>query len=187
MDVNQSAYDRVLIALVLIAPLAMLGLSKWRASLDQWYAPPNGGAVFGKPFQQKVSRWVAQRADNGAELILIVDRDCPCTRSTVDLLQKAHARSKIPGAELIVHDMKDQSAFSEPEWRAMLLEIPSTPTLLVIDKQRLIYVGPVTSGNFCTTAVNRVLGISALVASPNSPVLNWLDKGCYCRLTSGKV
>lgn len=187
VDVNQNAYDRLLIALVLVAPLAMLGLSKWRASLDHWYAPLDDAAVFGKPFQEKVTRWVAQNTRNGAELILIIDPDCACTSATVNLLKNAHVQSKALDAKLIVRDLKNKSTFNDSAWRAMLLEIPSTPTLLVIDRQKLIYAGPVTSGNFCTTAVNRVLGLSALKANANVPVLNWLDKGCYCRLNRSKA
>jgi hypothetical protein len=55
--------------------------------------------------------------------------------------------------------------------------------LLAVEGKQLVYAGPVTSGNLCTTAVQRVLGVTALQAPRNRPILNWLDNGCYCRLT----
>ncbi|RYZ92994.1 MAG: hypothetical protein EOO68_22160 [Moraxellaceae bacterium] len=60
--------------------------------------------------------------------------------------------------------------------------IPSTPTLLVMDEQRLVYAGPVTAGNMCTTSVLKILGISVLQSEPQKPVINWLEEGCYCPL-----
>ena len=62
------------------------------------------------------------------------------------------------------------------------VDVVGPMTLLAVEGRQLVYAGPVTSGNLCTTAVRRVLGVTALQAPQAGPILNWLDNGCYCRL-----
>lgn len=186
---KDGTYDRLLTVLVLLAPLTMLVLSKWRASLDVWYAPldDSTATVFDESFERQAAQWARQHGGSGAELILIVDRDCPCTRATVARLEAAHAQSSRRDARLTLRDVDDLEAPDDPRWRILLDGIPSTPTLLAVDRGELLYAGPATSGNFCTIAVNRVLGLSAMEMPRSRPVLNWLDKGCYCRLGGART
>lgn len=179
-------YDKVLITLALLAPLAMVALSKWRASLDIWYAPFDTELAigFGESFERNVTRWVQDEHGIDTGLILVADRDCPCTKATLATLEDAHSRAERKGVGISVRYINDSGAGSGSVWKAVLSEIPATPTLLVINQGRLIYAGPVTSGNFCTTAVRQVLGIVALQASNSGPIFNWVEKGCYCRLPS---
>jgi hypothetical protein len=160
-----SAYDRTLIALTLLAPLLLLVLTKWRASLDTLYAP----AGVSEQFTQHVSEWLGRSNESGSRLIVIVDRDCPCTKASLRILESA--RGDVP---LTVRDIEEVDP-------AVRDELPSTPTLLAVEGRQLVYAGPVTSGNLCTTAVQRVLGVTALQAPRARPILNWLDTGCYCR------
>lgn len=167
-----SAYDRTLIALTLLAPLLLFALSKWRASLDTLYAP----AGVDEQFIERVSDWLASIHTTGAQLIVIADRDCPCTKASLRSLDVALAQSDRKDIRLSVRYLDEVDA-------AVLAALPSTPTLLAIEDKQLVYAGPVTSGNLCTTAVQRVLGVTALQAPRTRPILNWLDNGCYCRLT----
>jgi hypothetical protein len=162
-----SAYDRTLIALTLLAPLLLFALSQWRASLDTLYAPSG----VSEQFTKVVSDWLAASNESGSRLIVIVDRDCPCTNASLRVLETA--RGNVP---LTVRDIDDVDT-------RVRNELPSTPTLLAAAGKQLVYAGPVISGNLCTTAVQRVLGVTALQAKRERPILNWLDTGCYCRLT----
>lgn len=172
---KESAYDRVLIALTLLAPLFMFGLNQWRASLDTLYAPA------GEQFMVNVSDWIASSNETGPRLIVVADRDCPCTKAALRSLDAALAQSGRKDIRMTVRYIDD---VADRAWAAVLNELPSTPTLLATDGAQLAYAGPVTSGNLCTTAVQKVLGVAALQAQRSSPILNWLDNGCYCRLTS---
>ena len=160
-----SVYDRTLIVLTLLAPLLLFTLSKWRASLDTLYAR----AGVSDRFTEVVSTWLAASNETGSRLIVIVDRDCPCTKASLRILESA--RSDV---QLTVLDIEDVDALVRNE-------LPSTPTLLAVVGRKLVYAGPVTSGNLCTTAVQRVLGVTALQTKRERPILNWLDTGCYCR------
>jgi hypothetical protein len=166
-----SAYDRTLIALTLLAPLVLLALSQWRASLETLYSPA------GKPFMQNVAGWLASSNETGARLIVVADRNCPCTKVALRSLDAALAQSSRENIRVTVRYIDDAA---DPAWVAVTNELPSTPTLLAIDGRQLVYAGPVTSGNICTTAVQRVLGVTALQTQRTSPILNWLDTGCYC-------
>ncbi|KAF0809729.1 hypothetical protein A167_01545 [Alcanivorax sp. S71-1-4] len=181
---KDSTYDRILVLLVLLAPFSMIVLSKWRASLETSYVPMQGEyrEFFDAPFEKHVAGWLARQAISGPELILIVASDCPCTQATRSSLQKALAEASRPEARLTLRYIDDPQAAADADWQAVLAAIPATPTLLAVDQQRLLYAGPVTSGNFCTTAVNRVLGLTVLEARPDNPVINWFDEGCYCHL-----
>jgi hypothetical protein len=173
-----SAYDRTLIALTLLAPLLLFALSKWRASLDTWYAP----AGVDERFTELVADWLAASSETGSRLIVVADRDCPCTTASLRSLDAALAQSSRKDIQLSVRYIDDADATRDVAWAAVLNKLPSTPTLLAVEGRQLAYAGPVTSGNLCTTAVQRVLGVTALQAPRAIPILNWLDNGCYCRL-----
>lgn len=175
--------------LALLAPLLMFMLSKWRASLDTWYTPLDAdtSAYFGPDFSARVYDWLGTTEDAGAQLILIADPSCPCTQATLAQLESAKSASSRQDARLMVRYISDTTDPSSSAWAAVLAGIPATPTLLALDGSRLLYAGPVTSGNFCTTAVNKVLGLSVLEASPKEPLINWLDRGCYCPIRKVKT
>lgn len=171
-QVKANAYDRTLIALTLLAPLLLFALSKWRASLDTLYAPA------GERFIANVADWLASSNETGARLIVVADRECPCTKAALRSLDTALAQSARKDIRLAVRYVDD---VDDRAWAAVMNELPSTPTLLAIEDKQLVYAGPVTSGNICTVAAQRVLGVTALQAPRTSPIVSWLDTGCYCR------
>lgn len=174
---KESAYDRTLIALTLLAPLLLFALSKWRASLDTLYAP----AGVDERFTELVAAWLAASSEAGPRLIVVADRDCPCTTASLRSLEAALEQSRRQDIQLNVRYIDDADTKQDARWAAVLNALPSTPTLLAMEGRQLVYAGPVTSGNLCTTAVQRVLGVTALQAPRARPILNWLDNGCYCR------
>ncbi len=181
---KESVYDRFLVLLALLAPLTTFALGKWRASLDTWYAPldtPNAN-YFGESFERSVTNWLESSDGAGAELVVIADQQCPCTRATLKKLDEALALSQRRDIRLVVRDISDTGANQEKAWAQVLSEIPATPTLLAVQGKRLVYAGPVTAGSFCTAAVGRILGVTALQTPRSDAVLNLIDKGCYCRL-----
>jgi hypothetical protein len=176
-SMRPNACDRVLIALTLLAPLLLFALSQWRASLDTLYA----SAGVGDQFTEHVAAWLATSNEFGSRLIVVVDRDCPCTTASLRSLDAALAQSPRKDIQLKVRYVGDTN--EDPAWAAVVDALPSAPTLLAVADRQLVYAGPVTSGNLCTTAVKRVLGVTALETARARPILNWLDTGCYCRLT----
>lgn len=186
---KESTYDRVLIILTLLAPLLMFALTKWRASLDVSYARLDAGhfSYFGEQFTQNLAAWLASADKTGPRLIVVADRECPCTRAALRSLDAALARSYRKDIRVDVRYVDDADVEGDRSaWKAVLSEVPATPTLLAIEGRQLTYAGPVNSGNLCTTAVARVLGVTALQSPRTSPILNWLDRGCYCQLPSGR-
>lgn len=183
---KDSTYDNLLVTLALWAPLAMLALSQWRASLDTWYVPLNvaNANTFGEQFQRQVSKWLGSADGRGAALVVITDRECPCTKVTLKKLDEALALSPRKDIRLIARDIRDAQANHDPAWARVLNEVPATPTLLAIEGRQLLYAGPVTSGSFCTTAVGRVLSVAALQSPRSTAMFNLIEKGCYCRLPS---
>jgi hypothetical protein len=171
-QVKANAYDRMLIVLTLLAPLLLFALSQWRASLDTLYAPA------GERFMANVSDWLARNNQAGARLIVVADRECPCTKAALRSLDAALAQSSRKDIRWTVRYIDDAS---EPAWKAVMDELASTPTLLAVEGKQLVYAGPVTSGNICTVAGQRVLGVTALQAPRTSPIVSWLETGCYCR------
>lgn len=181
---NDDAYDRFLLALALMAPLAMLALGQWRSSLDTWYAVPGAGneETFGPAFQEKAALWGEKNLGDKKELVVILDRSCPCTKAAISALETAKGESSLKGVHLSFHYIEERSGDVDPLWRQLLKDIPATPTVLSFDNKALIYAGPIASGNFCTTNGSRVLGLTALESTRSAPLLNWLNVGCYCRL-----
>jgi hypothetical protein len=183
---KESAYDRTLIVLTLLAPLLLFALSKWRASLDISYAAlDEANSDFGERFIRSVSGWLTTNDEAGSRLIVIADRRCPCTRATMRSLATALAQSSRKDIRLFVHYLDDADLNRDPAWDSVLEEIPATPTLLAIEGKQLVYAGPVNSGNLCTTAVQTILGVTALQTPRARSIVNWLDRGCYCRPKSG--
>lgn len=175
-------YDRLLVLLALLAPFALIVLTKWRSSLETTYAPmePGMAQVFGATFETKAGTWLRETSSDGARLVLLVDRECPCTRSASAALESALAVSSRKDIALVVRDVADRGEGTS--WEALVREIPATPTLLAVDHNELVYAGPVNAGSWCTTSVSQVLGVTALQAQGRGAVLNWLGEGCYCRM-----
>ena len=128
-------YDRVLLALALSAPLALFALNAWRASLETWYAPMDGNVPSPSetPFARSTEAWLTADAADGAELILVLDRDCPCSNAARAGLQSALAQTSRKGVRVTVRYLDDAPSQGDPAWRAVLRELPATPTLLAID------------------------------------------------------
>lgn len=174
-------HDRILVALALLAPLALLMLGQWRASLETVYAPADAQA-FGPAFERKAGMWIRTRKHASPELHVIADRNCPCTAAALGSLQAAHARSARRDARLIVHYVDEEPQLQNTQWDTLLSEVPSTPTLLATDQGRLVYAGPVSAGSSCTAVVSRIFGLIALEARKQRPVVNWIERGCFCRM-----
>lgn len=175
-------YDRLLIRLSLAAPLCLILLSGWQTSLQSWYqaADTQTAPGFSKGFVQDAEQWLASDADAQAALILIVDDQCPCTKATRLKLESAIAASARPDASLRVVRVDPHTAARDENLSRLLTAIPSTPTLLASEQGRLLYAGPVNSGDFCTTAVNEILGLAALQRQQAGFTQSWLSRGCYC-------
>lgn len=187
-DMKEQTYDNILILLAILAPILLIVLSKWQASLIRWYVPLNDSptAYFSSNLESDIralshSNQPAFNQAQGATLFFIADKTCPCTTATLSILKNALQVSSRQDVKLVVIDVHSPQA-STPAWQRILQQIPSTPTLLVMDEQRLVYAGPVTAGNMCTTSVLKILGISVLQSEPQKPVINWLEEGCYCPL-----
>lgn len=181
---RERARDRWLIRLALLAPLLLVLLSKWQASLVSWYLPwgDDPAAYLDARLDAQISALpeLGDAAD-ATTLLVVTDRACPCTRATLNIIKDAMARSARRDLRLKIVDIGDAKART-PAWRRVVAQLPSTPTLLVTEGQRLRYAGPVNSGNLCTTRVQELLGLAALQTSNSQPVINWLQQGCYCRL-----
>jgi hypothetical protein len=179
--VKPGAYDRALIASVLIVPLALLGLSKWRASLDTWYASPGKNATYlDGSFQADAAYWISTANLPASSLILVVDPNCPCTNSAKANLQSAVSASNRRETPIIVRAITATPSRPDAAWQAVVNKLPSTPTLLAVSERKLVYAGPANSGNLCTTAVEKAVGLRAVEAPPSRPLINWLERGCYC-------
>ncbi len=146
--------------MALLAPLMMVLLSKWQASLEDWYIDPAVAPMFGfdEGFPEKVSRWLQAEEITGNKLILIVDKDCVCTKATLRRLNSFLNESQVDRGLLLFLEINDLPE-SAQQFRE---DIPSTPTLLAIKNSALTYAGPINSGGFCTTAVDAVIGVSSL-------------------------
>lgn len=181
---SDDGYDRALVLLALLAPLLMFALNKWRASLETWYVAPeaNPAVLLLPDVGPRAIHWLKTSGEAETALILIASRSCPCTSAALSLLQEAARAPSKKSAPLKVQFIEepptDQLTFDA--WQQLLKTIPATPTLLVIESERLLYAGPVNSGSFCSNAINQVLGVSLLGQAAASPQLNWLAKGCYC-------
>ncbi|WP_236104874.1 DUF6436 domain-containing protein [Zavarzinia marina] len=174
-------YDRLLIVLAWAGPFCLVLLGAWQASLETWYFVPKGAEniAFAGDFASDVLRWSEAGADDGPSVTLIVDRDCPCTRPTIAKVEAA--LHEIEGQRVPLRiaylDAPTSAAFA-----AVVDGIPATPTLIVTDGDALLYVGPAVSGSTCTGAEQRMLGLATIAGKPTAPILNFVDRGCYCAL-----
>lgn len=180
---KEETYDKLLIRLALLGPLALIALSQWQASLITWYEPWRGDTAtyFGKEFEQDVHALPGIGDESGSTLLFIADKSCPCTKASLATLQAAMQKGGRNDMHLVAVDVNDPST-KDPAWARVLRQIPATPTLLVTEGKKFVYGGPVNSGNLCTTSVQKILGLSVLDAAPQRPVINRLEKGCYCSL-----
>lgn len=178
---GEERVDRLLVTLALLAPLALVLLGKWQASLDTWYVPQVAGEsrYLDEAFVKDAEAWLHAEENSGITLYAVVDDTCPCTTATLTVLRAALAQSARKDIRLEVRN-PDETAGDRRAWQTVVARLPSIPTLLAADGAHLLYAGPVVAGSFCTTGVQRVLGISVLQARQAGAVLNSLDKGCYC-------
>ena len=184
---NELTYDKLLINLAVLAPFLLMALSKWQYSLDTWYTPVSGdtASYFGQSLEQDIralpESTLGSAHGTGSTLYFIYDKNCPCTRPTLNILQDAMAKGNRKDLRLVELDVNSPLA-KRQSWQRVLRQIPATPTLLVTEGHRLVYGGPVNSGSMCTTSVLNILGLSVLQSAPQKPVINWVEKGCYCPL-----
>lgn len=180
---KEKTYDKLLIRLALLGPLALIALSQWQASLITWYEPWSGDTAtyFGKQFEQDLRALPSMSKEGGATLLFVADKSCPCTKASLATLQAAMEKGGRKDIRLVVMDV-NSPPIKNPAWNRVLEQIPATPTLLVTEGHKFLYGGPVNSGNLCTTSVQKILGLSVLDSTPQRPVINRLDKGCYCPL-----
>lgn len=175
--------DRLLIWLAVLGPLLLVLVARWQASLTTWYVPWSGDSAtyFDAQFAAQVKALPGLGSAQASTFMVVADRDCPCTRVTLNVLKDALAKATRRDIRLQVMDVRDPLART-PEWSRVLRQIPATPTLLITQGKRLLYAGPVNSGQYCTSGVLQILGLTALEAAPPRPVINWLQQGCYCRM-----
>lgn len=179
---KEDAYDKLLIKLAQLAPLLLIVLSQWQASLMTWYMPwDDATEYFGDQFAQDVSAIPELKNEVGSTLVFIADEDCPCTRASLSILKSAMRESGRKDLHLIILDVNGAEAKSQT-WTRVLAQIPATPTLLITEGETLRYGGPVIAGNLCTTRIQEVLGLSVLQENPTSPVISQLETGCYCSI-----
>lgn len=181
MKIKEKSIDNFLILIALLAPLLLVVLSKWQESLNVWYVPLHQDTTlyFGKTLEQDILRLPETKGNSGAVLFFIADETCPCTRATLNILKQSMQTSQRQDTQLVILDINDVKAKSA-EWAQILKQIPAVPTLLVMEAQHLVYAGPVTAGNMCTTSVLKILGLSILESEKQRTVINWLEEGCYC-------
>ncbi|MDE2421299.1 MAG: hypothetical protein KGO49_09000 [Gammaproteobacteria bacterium] len=180
---KEETYNKLLIRLAILAPLLLIALSKWQYSLNDWYIPLNKDtkSYFSENLAQDVRILPDLRQGHDVTLFFISDTNCPCTRAALNILRTAIDQTSRKDLHLIVVDINDQIAQSSA-WMRVLQQIPATPTLLVIEGHRLVYGGPVNSGSMCSANILKILGLSVLQSTPQKPVINWLQAGCYCPL-----
>lgn len=176
-----SRSDELLVVSAVLAPLLLVLLAKWQASLETWYSPPgvDVAAFVDERFTSHVESWLRSRHEDGAVAYLVTSRECPCTAATVHLLDREIERSSRRDIRRVVLDIDTESA-GRAAFRRVARALPSTPTLLVGQAGRLVYAGPATTGAFCSNRVARVLGLAVLETRPNRPFVNALERGCYC-------
>lgn len=176
-----SAYDRCLISLAWLAPLSLLVLNRWQTSFDHWYAPMSGSALgeITTALSQDAKPWLATLDGENSKLYLIIDPDCPCTEPAVRKVQDEFRKISRIDMALHVVPIADPVWASNPKWRSVLKNLPSTPSLIAVEGNQMVYVGPAVSGSLCGTTA-KVVGIPTLQSRFTSPAINIIDSGCYC-------
>ncbi len=178
--------DRALIRLAWLVPLAMVALNLWRESLAIPYLPPRIGTadLSLATLEPALQGWLADAGKNpeAAQLVVVMDRKCPCTASGLAAVQAALASAPRSSAALTVVEVTSLAKDEKGQGPALLKEIPATPTLLVLSGGRLRYAGPITEDGACGSAVREVLGMDALKNANASGARNVAARGCYCRV-----
>lgn len=181
-------YDKILLALAQLAPVSLIFLSGWYASLDTWYVPVDASpsTYSESDFAQKADQWLQVTANNGITYYVFVDPQCACTNPSLKKLQSAITQSDHPNANIVTIDVTsditpDHRNQNSNALNALIDEIPSVPMVITADDTTLIYSGPANAGNFCTTQVDQALPVIATASAQTAPVHNWLSRGCYCQ------
>lgn len=177
-----SAYDRILIRMAWLAPLALIFLNRWQMSLDRWYAPIAGVelARMSSALPEDAKPWLATFSNSsGKRLYLVVDPSCPCTKLSVKKVMEAIKAT--PGNSIALHvvSVNDSNWVNDKKWRLVLKNLPSTPTLIAVDGNQMQYAGPAVSGNLCI-GESKIAGLSELLTRPRSTAINFVDWGCFC-------
>lgn len=180
---RDTLYDRILLAIAQIAPVSLIFLSGWYASLDAWYVPLDTPESAFSEFRlaEKADEWLQSTGNRGISYYVFVDPQCACSKPTLKKLQSAIEQSDHPSANVVVIDIAGNL---DSSLKSLVDEIPSIPMVISSFNSTLIYTGPANAGNFCTTAVDRVIPVIATSGVQPEPIHNWLSRGCYCKAHS---
>jgi hypothetical protein len=180
------AYDRCLITLAWLAPLALLVLNRWQMALDTWYVPLNGSAIgeIHTAFAREAQPWLDTLTGSNGKLYLVVDPACPCTKPAIERIGAALRQSGRADIALTVVALADPAWTSNPHWRSVLRNLPATPSAIAVEGQQLKYAGPAISGSLCSTAGKAVV-VNALQGASTATGINLIDRGCYCPVNLG--
>ncbi|MFO1217863.1 MAG: hypothetical protein U1E89_05690 [Burkholderiaceae bacterium] len=195
MSAKPDALDRLLIRLAWAGPALLVVVLRWQMSLDQWYVPLNSPdlARMSNDITEAAGPWLSSLdAAGGRRLFLLTDPNCACTPPAILRVKAAMAEAqqafRSPMA-LKVIAVDDRHALSNVAWRRVVQNIPATPSLIVVDGNRLHYVGPAVSGSLCIADAN-VTGLFGAGPPGDGTTVNFIDKGCFCtskgRLSAGR-
>ncbi len=60
--------------------------------------------------------------------------------------------------------------------------LPALPAVMILDKGKLAYLGPYSSGTFCGSSNSYIEPVLDMINNKNTPsILNGVDFGCYCK------
>lgn len=179
---KEDAFDNFLILLAQIGPVALIVLNGWYSSLSTWFIPldsvndPN----YEITLEATANKWLMENNNGGLSYYVFVDPECPCSKPTVKKLIETVANSTQPLAKVEVIELPRGDQPISHSLRELMTNIVSVPFVLVGSGSTIVYTGPVNSGNFCTTEVDKVLPMIATESATVRPIHNWLSKGCYC-------
>lgn len=179
------AYDRCLIALTWLAPLVLIVLNRWQASLDRWYAPPNGNTIeeIHNSLDRDLPPWLDSLGRSDDQLYLVIDPACPCTKPAIERIRSAIRESARNDITMTVIDLAYETKTGDPILRSVLKHLPATPSAIAIKGHHLKYAGPAISGSLCSTT-GRVFAVSALQGGNTATAINLIDRGCFCPVKS---
>lgn len=181
---TESPYDRWLIRLASLGPLLMVMLTGWQYSLDQWYSSPTDTRLdeFTATLEATAAPWLDTLAENGKQVFLLVDPECPCTRVALDKIQRELARLAGPDQHLAIVSVTDDALRVDRQWQSLLRQVPTTPTLIVADNRQLTYFGPAVTGNFCSaTGLNIPTALTENSARGEPALVSLFEEGCFCK------
>lgn len=112
------------------------------------------------------------RPSDQARLMIIIDKECACTRRSENHIQQlnAYALKQNISVAIIERDLASAKL------------VPNTPAAVLLDKQgELVYAGPLSAGLACSASDGFVeLAINNLSAGFNSKLSISDTRGCYC-------